>query len=399
MNRILLFFALSSLAIVRKPAPSLQYSDLTGEWKLIQVSHLDNTDFSTLPAPMSWLIPSTLIFHPDSTVETQDIYWGQTLLANGNALVTFYGLATPYRITQPDSLNFFDPTNSTWRRDTRIHRLTTDSLVLHASHMAGTYKRITYLADTMPAFDAIVVSSSGCYGSCPVSNIILKSDGSVVFFGERYTSANGFFTAAISKERYLRLQRNFQKADIKNINTDFRTDSPNDKRITCTFIKDGKIYKSISDYGERGPGDFVWAYTHLLFMPGSLKFQRMDPAELPFYRELHYFCFIQGKKICPLSQSESFLLWDYLRQGTIVNQRATRQFKLGFERNHTFGTPVWESEAELKEKPVSQQRVTSIETDGRLYTFFMKGQPPVTIDIGFNFFDRNFTTASFKARE
>ncbi len=48
------------------------------------------------------------------------------------------------------------------------------------------YRRIKALPDTLPVFDAIIVSTSGCYGTCPINNTLIKADGSILFFGEHY---------------------------------------------------------------------------------------------------------------------------------------------------------------------------------------------------------------------
>jgi hypothetical protein len=70
-----------------------------------------------------------------------------------------------------------------------------------------------------------------------------------------------------------------------------------------------------------------------------------------------------------LRQSETFLLFDYLRNGRISNNKFKTRFKL-----HTDYDPI--------------NPLYDIDTDGRFYTFVVKGKP-VTIDIGFNFYDVN----------
>jgi len=44
------------------------------------------------------------------------------------------------------------------------------------------------------------------------------------------------------------------------------------------------------------------------------------------------------------------------------------------------------------------ERVKEISTDGRYFRFIVEGEDPVTIDTGFNFFDRNYSEEEFKIK-
>jgi hypothetical protein len=99
-----------------------------------------------------------------------------------------------------------------------------------------------------------------------------------------------------------------------------------------------------------------------------------------------------------LTQSESFLLWNLLRQGSKVSSEFKPRFDIVFEPNY-YWFPSGDEEFEgigYDKKKVS--KVKEISTDGRYYKFVIDGEEPETIDIEFNFFDTNFSLSNFKEK-
>lgn len=147
------------------------YKNIIGEWNISQFKPESH------PRGITYLK-----FYQDKTVDI-----------GGPTILTKYF----YRIKE-DSLMIFNigenkPTG------VKIVKLTKDSLVLNnGENDLGVFTKVNYNSDKMNGIDKIVLSSSGCFGSCPSLNIIVNSDGSVVFSGEGYTSKIGFYTARIS---------------------------------------------------------------------------------------------------------------------------------------------------------------------------------------------------------
>jgi hypothetical protein len=69
------------------------------------------------------------------------------------------------------------------------------------------------------------------------------------------------------------------------------------------------------------------------------------------------------------TQSETFLLADYLKKGKIIANHFQPRFILHFD--HNVINPLY-----------------NVYTDGRFFKFIVKGKP-IIIDIGFNFYDVN----------
>jgi len=263
----------------------------------------------------------------------------------------------------------------------KIEKLTKDSLILNNGEARSKiFTKVNYNSDNMSGIDKIVLSSSGCFGSCPSLNIIVNSDGSVVFSGVGYTSKIGFYTARISNITFDSLRNNFIRANVKNIDDYYLAEHTDDESITTTFLKNDKIVKSITDYGHYGPIELELAYPPLRYLYRSIQMDKIPGDELPKFLKFHYSTFQLGNKALWLSQSERFLLWDYLRKG-IKSKKAFRQIYLLDEPFKNY------SNNEILQK---------VETDGQYYKFYIKDEQPITIDIGFNFIDTNFKPSDFK---
>jgi len=320
------------------------YNDLVGEWELIKS---DTTlglaeDRYTLSA-FGFTGFSTLMFHEDSTMEP---YYKSRYTAfpkKGPHILKFLGRTTRFKIIN-DSIRVINPPgcihkNKPDNKPVAVRKLTKDSLVLDFNKaIISTYKRVYQNLDTMPTFDAIILSSSWCLGPCPISSTLIKSDGSVVYLGESTVERTGLYTGTITKKTYNQIQDYFRRADIKNIDAYFESPESEGGRISITFIKDGKIYKSIIDDGGPGPEKLMYAYAPLLFLNQYTDLKKVVPEANPPHQDYAYRAFIKGNQIIKLSSSEAFLLWDYLRQARISQQKVTPRFNLGFIRN-ALGVP------------------------------------------------------------
>ncbi|GAA4305592.1 hypothetical protein GCM10023183_19940 [Nibribacter koreensis] len=303
---------------------------------------------------------------------------------------------------QNDTLRIFNPTDSTWILRT-IYKLNRDTLsFFHTEEIVCTFIKKNFNLETAPKFDKIIVSTSGCYGSCPISSTMIESNGQVTFYGERYTSKLGTYHGKISRARYLELQKKFQKADLSNIGTHFSDGVTDNEELTVTFIRGDSIYKTITDYAHSGPLELRWALHEARNLYQTVQLKPIAKGNKLFSTSISFLYFSQGENKLRLSQSEGYLLWDYLRKGTITEKEFQSRFKLGFYKNNLW-VPSGEETNQwvpFGEEPILQKddanNVKEISTDGRYFKFVRQHKPPVTIDVGFNFFERNFSIKVLK---
>jgi hypothetical protein len=213
-------------------------------------------------------------------------------------------------------------------------------------------------------FDEVVVSTSGCFGTCPVTNTLISQSGEVVYCGEYHTSHNGLYRFTLTKEEYNKVRSDFAKARINELDKTYEANWTDDEEITITFLKHGKIVKSITDYGKVGPKELFWAYTPVRSMYQLKVLDSISTSPSILSQPRVIMSSLQSK--VDISKSEAFYLWNLLRQSNMVNMPFVRKFKIGFDEGY---------------------EIKKLETDGRYFAFETLGGKEFTFDIGFNYFE------------
>src|SRR5262249_14956678 len=153
----------------------------------------------------------------------------------------YLGTITKYKIIN-DSIKLLNPTDSSWDKGIKLKKITTDSLVL-VSNLGTEAVFLKYEAKKSVdvAIDQIVLSTSGCFGSCPITNIIINADGNVVFGGRDYVDKIGLYEGEISKEKFNQIANGFKKSDIEKLENEYAVRWTDDETICTTFINQNKI--------------------------------------------------------------------------------------------------------------------------------------------------------------
>lgn len=282
-----------------------------------------------------------------------------------NSSLTYLGNTTTYKI-EKDSLKIFNISDSSWN-SRKIHSITEDTLTFQAEKgILIKYVRIKNKPKAKVKIERIVVSSSGCFGTCPISDISIDKSGNVMFFGEQYNSKNGFFTSKTSTDAYEELMKDFQFINIRELKPNYRASWTDDETVYITFISDNKILKSVTDYGAKSPNQLIWAYTPIRYLYQKLTLvpDKKPPLLLVDVQ------FETSKKNCVLTRSESFFLSTELSKAKETNKSFQKKYKVNSWGDNTIGY-----------------------TDGRFYQF--KGK---TLDLGYNFLTKNDLYLKFKEK-
>ncbi len=405
----LTFFIFTPIAFLNSCGQKSKQDIIIGNWKLtpapIKQVDFEGSDSLQFEPPEQEPPPPQYIpergasytFLNDSIVDTRQEYYKIIWPPTGRRLYRFIGTTTNYKIIG-DSLLIYNLTDSVWEKGRHITKLDKDTLVLtQGDGQKDIFLRYEYNLNEQPKFDQIALSSSGCFGSCPIINIIISSTGEVVFYGEMYVDKLGFYEGTISKELFSRIENKFRRANIENLKDTYSVNWTDDETITTTFCIQDKIFKSIDDYGRSGSDELVWAYPSLRYLFQDIQLARIDSTKIPPYLDLHFFKFEKRNEICQLAQSESFLLWNYLRKGKQVSNSFEGKFELSFARNY-----IWAPSYDELDDPYDRQRenrVTKAITDGRYFKFEINGQNSTTIDIGFNYLTTNKAILKFRQKK
>ena len=285
------------------------------------------------------------------------------------------GIDTKYKV-ENDSLNIFNLTNSVWER-MKLRNITSDTLTVEVNDSTFlVYTKCNYKVDKTQTFEQIIVSTSPCFGSCSIGSTSIDNEGNFIFYGQGFTSKEGLFISKTNKEFYKRIEQNFKKADIDTLYERYAVNWTDAQTVTVTFIKDNKIYKTISDYGRKAPREFYWAYTpvSLLYQKLNLKpFAIKEQNEFP----MNHTCFKTKVKICCLKKSESFYLFTEICKSKVD--------QVNFEKKYVI--EYWKTE----------NKKSKILTDGRYYQLEQKGKT-IIIDLGYNFLTRNNLLKKFRMK-
>jgi hypothetical protein len=279
----------------------------------------------------------------------------------------FLGTLSKFKITN-DSLMILNLNSKKWDKY-RLLKLTADSLQFYLDERLTTFKHYEIKKNNTPQFDQIILSTSGCYGSCPVSNVMINADGTILFNGLFFTTKKGLFTGSITKKQYQQLQNNFRNIDFNLLKNQYKAGHTDDETISTTFVKNGKIYKSVNDYGSAAPNQFTWAYAPLRYLYQTVALKKMtDLKPVSYFNYAKRSYLKAGNMVMDLTQSETFLLFFYLQKGKVCNVKFKSYYRL--------------------QSYFDVQKFKGIVTDGRFYKFEVD-KKSVIIDIGFNFYDVN----------
>jgi hypothetical protein len=360
---------------------------LLGEWSRIERKKSDDFPPPPFYRPFGFGFSKNKIefFNGFTRVERDSL--------TGKRSFNYKGNFTDYKIMN-DSIFILDPFEKKWIYKWKIESLKNDTLIVSKNDSVFTkFKKIKYDFDLTLNFDQIIYSRSGCYGTCPIIDISINRKNEIYFQGEGYVEPLGFFKTKVDSTLTNYIFDKFRKANINKLSDNYAVGHTDDESITTTFIKNGKIIKTIHDYGKDGPKELIWAYVPIENLYSTLKLDSL-PNDEPFYPKLHYYTFSKDSLILRLQKSESFFFWTELQKSQIIdkNFKFKVKYEVWFRGNYTY----WGPDPNKKRK--HKYEIEKIDSDGRFFKFYFKGEKPIIYDLGYDFIKRNFDENNFKKR-
>ena len=362
-----------------KLANDLKKKQLEGEWSILDEKQEFESIFS---------YENGVYFLNDSVELFRGYYEAGFDTIRGERCVNYYGNKTSYTISN-DSIFIRNLITKKWGFFGKIGQQKNDTLNLQLT--GTTYRKLCKLPsklDTFPDFDQILLSTSGCYGSCQILNISIKKGGEITFMGERFVKHQGYYHAKLNKKLTERIFNKFRRANPIRLNNFYSVGHTDDETITTTFIKNGKIVKSIYDYGNDAPKELIWAYTSLREVDYILKVDSMNPPSI-YFPKLSSYTILNNNKEIHLKKSESFLLWMELQKAKTTDIDFIEKYSL----TNTHDYDSWGDAPNPKEK--QNKKIITVTTDGRIYKFTFEDNSFTTLDLGYNFIENNFKPSNF----
>jgi hypothetical protein len=290
-----------------------------------------------------------------------------------NIVMYYLGTRTKYSILK-DSFKIFDLSEKKWE-GYKIKKITNDSLILIKDTIVTTYVKKYYEIEKSEDFDAVILSSSGCYGTCTSNDIMIDKDGNIIYKGNYYVTKKGWHTAKISPSEFNIIMKRFKEADYMNLKNDYSAMITDNQNISVSFIKNGRIVKAIDDYAGSAPNEFIWAYIPLIKIGLKLDLESKKINKILDNDFFYVYLMTNDKKrSLELSPSEMFYLINLLMD--VKDTEANFNEKYTFSYNNDF--------------------IKEIKTDGRYYKLYFKNGKTEIKDIGFNFVTENKLKEKFE---
>lgn len=283
------------------------------------------------------------------------------------------GTKTKYSVSR-DSFKIFNLTDRKWDRYI-LKKLNKDTLIIKKDTIVTTYIKKNYNTSRVPDFDAVVVSSSLCFGDCPMNDLIISKNGNVLYKGGHHVTKKGWYTSKIQASEFDKIQRRFKEADYINLKNNYRMMASDGQTVSVSFLKNGKIIKTVEDYSDSAPNEFIWAYMPLITIG-----QRLDlkPKTTKSYldNDFFYSSFVTVDEVkgMNLTQAEVFYLVTLFMDARDADIKFDEKYLLRYETDN----------------------VKEVKTDGRYYKFFLKNGKTEIKDIGFNFITDNKLSDKFE---
>lgn len=349
--------------------------NIIGNWEMLHEN--DNSYTFQLPQGMTISDDSIEFYLGFFKIERDSITGERTRL--------YFGNSVPYK-TSYDSIIYKNPLTDNWVFGWKFVCKHNDTLELAINDTTIIkYRKLYYNLDTLPDFDQIIYSSSGCFGSCPIIDISITKEGDVLFLGQDYVNPHGYYSGKLDTKTKNFIFNKFRQANPLGLQNDYSASHTDDQSLTTTFIQNGKIVKTIQDYGKKGPKELIWAYVPISNIHSKIHLKSLQFRE-PSSFKLHYFIFKKDGLILPLEKSESFYLWTELKKAKKTDKQFKLMYKLNFSCNHTY----W------KKDPNKKYKIKTVSTNGQYYKFEFKDNMPIIYDLGYNFIDRNFKQEHFR---
>jgi hypothetical protein len=354
----------------RKQHPEYEQKIL-GEWKLASKEYRQTGSKYELlsPPPIFGVMPySGISFFPKNVFENKSGYFIDDIKSR----YRFLGTTSRYKLND-DSVHFLDPSINKWK-GFKIVKVTADSLLLEdQTYSSLKYIRAHYIADTTFKYDQIAISfySSWGFGKCLLINDVGSIISSAPDTASKEMGARVWSQTKIHSQKLAELKNEFAIAGISNLKNEYSSGGFDGSETCITFIKDGKMIKSIYDNMYGAPQELIWAYTHLQYIEQSAK--QCTQGIVGFPLNSFFISFATKSRTVSLSASETFYLCTLIRASKETTHSFFKKFDLKF-----YSDPIYK-----------------IQTDGQYYEVLFKNGTKKTYDIGFNFIERNASVLKF----
>lgn len=111
-------------------------------------------------------------------------------------------------------------------------------------------------------FARLMLRREGCYGTCPVYEVELRSGGAARYTGRAFAPREGYYEGRVWLYDYALLCAAAQDLGVESMKASYRSAWTDQKTVIVEWQRDGQVHR-IEDYGRFAPPAFQ-AYRALL---------------------------------------------------------------------------------------------------------------------------------------
>jgi hypothetical protein len=122
-------------------------------------------------------------------------------------------------------------------------------------------------------FQGIKVSTTMCFGTCPVFEMSVDPEGKAVYHAIQYNDEKGRFKGTIPDKSLASMLRVLRYLPLDSLRDQYTVDWTDDQTITVEIRYNGKV-KKIEDYGELGTFGLKRLYSFFFYWKKRVKWEK-----------------------------------------------------------------------------------------------------------------------------
>ncbi|MGV0751237.1 DUF6438 domain-containing protein [Empedobacter brevis] len=323
----------------------------------------------------------TYLFENDSVYYSEGFYDGYYKTNRDRNFKTFIptkfkGNAVKFGL-KDSIIHYFDSTNIP-KPSFKILSVNKDEMVIkyQDDYLIDTLSRYNNKIINQLDFDQIIYTSSGCYGTCPIINVSINKDGSMIYAAEEFIGIKGVFKGKMTKKFHTFFLQKVNEANLLSLKNNYEEHATDCNEDILLIIKNNKIIKSIRSYCHPVSLQFN-SLANVISKSGLIMENRIKYHETEYLPVL----FILENKENTLDKARTFLWWTELMKHP-TNKVETKNKPISYTNKgyyYYFGNQFEE---------INPCNLNSVKGNGQEFELIFENNKPKYYDLGYNFFKR-----------
>lgn len=238
--------------------------------------------------------------------------------------------------------------------------------------------------------ERLIFHTGTCFGACPDYCMSIGRDGKVEFWGGLFSKYSGYYTSELSAAQLESVVAVMDNEGWDSLKTNYQAGWTDDRTVNIALVKNGRMVKSIRDYGSIANEPAQSAYGIFNKLYETLEMKPMAPEALTCWPFQETSFKVQGLT-WKLMRSEQFFLWQEWRHNGKLTGSFVHPFKEADEPHymHNPGRFPGKKAPRLPNCVQNSPTALNIITEGSVFTIRYDSGDQVQIDLGYNFFKEN----------